>query len=179
MSDEMIMDRVRQGQLKEAALLYERYSSQLYNFYLRSSFNREVSQDLTQNVFVRLLKYRHTYDPGQNFRSWIFRIARNEYADHLRTKAKQGLNFHDLECINQDLGNYVYDGEKLEEMRILQKAMCLIDKEYRSLIVMSRYHKLKYREIADITGSNENAVKAKIFRAMNKLREAYFSIQNQ
>jgi len=178
MSDEMIMDRVRQGQLEETSLLYERYYPQLYNFYLRISFNREVSKDLTQNVFMRLLKYRHTYDPGNNFRSWIFRIARNEFSDHLKKAAREGLNYHDLEEINLELGNHIEDNEKLDEMRILQKAMCMIDTEYRSLIVMSRYHKLKYREIAEITGSNENAVKAKLFRAMNKLRDAFFSIQN-
>jgi RNA polymerase sigma factor (sigma-70 family) len=97
----------------------------------------------------------------------------------MKAASKNGLNYLDLEGINQELGSYIGEGTKLEEMQILQKAMCRIDSEYRSLIVMSRYHKMKYREIADITGSNENAVKAKLFRAMNKLREAYFSIQNQ
>jgi RNA polymerase sigma-70 factor (ECF subfamily) len=178
-SDEAVMSMVRQNMLDEAGLLFKRYHLQVYNFFLRMTFNREISQDLTQNVFLRLLKYRHTYDPELNFKTWLFRITRNEYKDHLRRQTRIRSNFADLETINEELRNYTDSDQKTEDLRMLHTALTRISNEYRSLIIMSRYHKLKYSEIAVITHSRESAVKVKVFRAMQKLREEYFKLVNQ
>jgi len=85
MTDEQIMLEVKEGNLDLASLIYDRYSKLIYNYFLRLSFNREISQDLMQTVFFRMIKYRRSYKPKNNFRSWIFRIARNIFADHLKS----------------------------------------------------------------------------------------------
>ena len=84
MTDEQLMIEVKQGDLSKATVLFDRYHKHLYNFFVKISFDRDLGQDLTQNVFFRMIKFRHTYRAESNFKSWIFKIARNVNADHYR-----------------------------------------------------------------------------------------------
>ena len=92
MTDEQAMYAVSQGDLDKAAILYERYKKSLLNFFLYRQNDRENARDLTQQVFLRMLRYRHTYREGASFRTWILEIARNVFFDHL----KQNPTFSDL-----------------------------------------------------------------------------------
>ena len=68
---------VKEGHLSELTALFDRYQVNLYNFFLRLTADRAASQDLTQNLFYRLIRYRQSYDPSHgSFRSWIYRIDR-------------------------------------------------------------------------------------------------------
>lgn len=71
MSDEQIMEAVKNGDLNQASLLFERFNKRIYNFLARMSNDRDVAEDLTQNVFLRLLKYRSSYNPEMKFQSWL------------------------------------------------------------------------------------------------------------
>mgnify|MGYP001792168515 CR=1 FL=1 len=64
-SDETLMERVKHGELRRASELFERYNKPLYNFFARLTLDRDLSDDLTQNVFLRMLKYRKTYQVGK------------------------------------------------------------------------------------------------------------------
>ena len=85
MTDEALMHQVTQNSKEGASELYDRYSKRLYNYFVKLSFDRELSNDLLQSTFLRMLKYRHSYHIGKPFESWIFQIARNVFADHLRS----------------------------------------------------------------------------------------------
>ena len=74
MTDEQVMLEVHKGDLDKTAILFERYHVRLFNFFLRMSYDKDLSQDLTQTVFERLLKYRTSYKYGKQFKSWIFQI---------------------------------------------------------------------------------------------------------
>src|ERR1700755_1288019 len=80
---------VKEGQLSELTELFERYHVKLYNFFLRLTQESATSQDLTQNLFYRVIKYRGSFQPDQgNFRSWIYRMARTVHADFCRQTRK-------------------------------------------------------------------------------------------
>jgi RNA polymerase sigma-70 factor (ECF subfamily) len=64
MTDEMIMEAVKNGDLQRASLLFERYNKRIFNFLARMTMDREVAEDLTQNVFLRMIKYRNSYKEG-------------------------------------------------------------------------------------------------------------------
>jgi RNA polymerase sigma factor (sigma-70 family) len=177
MTDEKIMNRVSQGKLDDAKILYDRYHIKIYNFFLRLTFNRETSLDLTQNVFYRLLKYRNTWKKDQVFIPWIFRIARNEFNDYLKREGRFINNSLDLEAINNSSAVMIGDPEKSEQVKILQSALSMISPGHRQVLLLSRYMKLRNKEIAMIINSNENAVKQMIFRAMQELREVYFRLE--
>jgi len=66
-ADNDLMLQVRDGDLGKLSFLFERYHRALFNFFLRSTGNRDLSEDLVQEAFLRLLKYRHTFRPDSRF----------------------------------------------------------------------------------------------------------------
>jgi len=177
MTDEQIMLEVKEGNLDLASLIYDRYSKLIYNYFLRLSFNREISQDLMQTVFFRMIKYRRSYKPKNNFRSWIFRIARNIFADHLKSDEATRSNFVDLEQINASIDSVMDDQEKAEKIRILQTALTMIPHGHREILILKGYQQLKNKEIAELLNCSENTVKGKVHRAVLSLRKAFFTLE--
>ena len=84
LSDNYLMAKVRDGDPEKLGLLYERYKRPLLGFFTGMVRDRELSEDLLQNTFVRILKYRHLFRGDGDFRTWMFHIARNVKNDHFR-----------------------------------------------------------------------------------------------
>src|SRR5258708_35075895 len=75
---------VRDGDVERIGVLFDRHHRMLFNFFLRLTANRGLSEDLVQEVFFRMLKYRHTFQAGTNFTAWMYQIARNAQIDQAR-----------------------------------------------------------------------------------------------
>src|SRR5947207_15561366 len=86
MTDEALMLAVRNGDVAKLGTLFERYHVALFDFLCRTTGDRTAAEDLVQDVFVRILKYRHTYPDDSCFETWLFRIARNARADFFRRR---------------------------------------------------------------------------------------------
>jgi RNA polymerase sigma factor (sigma-70 family) len=187
---------VKEGRLSELTELFERYHVKLYNFFLRLTQERTTSQDLTQNLFYRVIKYRESFQPGNgSFRSWIYRMARNVYADFCRQAQKvpdRPLGRADIGDAEADRGpggggvtgggmtgsGAVGHGEgewSEEHYQRLDQALACLQPEQREIIVLSRYQGLKYEEIARIKEISVTAIKVQVHRAIKKLRHLYFS----
>ena len=78
------MVKVRDGDLDRLGMLFERYKRPLYGFFYGLSRDRDLSEDLVQNTFFRILKYRHLFRGEGDFKTWMFHIARNVNNDHYR-----------------------------------------------------------------------------------------------
>jgi RNA polymerase sigma factor (sigma-70 family) len=74
-SDRELMAKVRDGELELLAELFERHQRRLFNFFLRLAPGRSAAEDLVQEVFVRMLKYRHTFKSEAEFTPWMFALA--------------------------------------------------------------------------------------------------------
>ena len=83
------MAEVRDGEVEKLGVLFERHHQPLFNFFVRQTGHREFSDDLVQEVFFRMLKYRHTFQPQNQFRSWMFQVARNVHFDALRKRQRE------------------------------------------------------------------------------------------
>lgn len=130
-----------------------------------------VSEDLTQDVFLKVIKYRTSYKNG-NFAAWIYTIARNIFSNHYQKTKKERSNIIDDDKLE---ANETHVSEsRQEELDHLQKALLQLSNSDRELIVMHRFQEIRYEQIAQIVGSNENAVKVKVHRALKKLKEVYF-----
>jgi len=176
MTEEMLMMAVKNGDLDKASALFEAYHKRIYNFLAKVSLDRELAHDLTQNVFLRMLKYRHTYKEGLAFQAWIFKIARNVFADHYSKKKVQYARYQDVEGLEgatQDEKTMA-----MEQEQALYAAMAKLGNEDREILVMGRFLKMKYEEIAKATGYTVANVKVKTHRAIKKLRKYYFELEN-
>ncbi len=81
-TDENVMMNVKNGNLSEMSVLFERYHIRIFNFFLKMGLEMDVSQDLTQNLFYRMIKYRNSYKNGSAVISWVYQIARNLHSDY-------------------------------------------------------------------------------------------------
>jgi len=187
LSDNSLMAKVRDGDLDRLGLLFERYKKPLYGFFYGLNRQQELSEDLVQNTFLRILKYRHLFrdEPtrglsGGDFRAWMFQIARNVNNDHHR--GNKIIAKEELEDWQDKLG---HNENKSTEMlqadthELLSMAMERLPLDKREVLLLSKYQEKKYHEIGEILGCSEGAVKVKVFRALQELKEVYKQLEKQ
>lgn len=179
-TDNALMNKVKEGDLDKLGLLFERYKKPLFGFFYGLNRDGELSEDLVQNVFFRILKYRYLFRGEGDFRTWMFHIARNVNNDHFR---KNKLNAKDsLETWQDRLGsdeNRSTEIQQDEEMQILSMAMDRLPEDKREILLLSKFQDKKYKEIGEIIGCTEGAVKVKVFRALQELKEVYKKLEKQ
>ncbi|GGD88177.1 RNA polymerase sigma factor [Maribacter cobaltidurans] len=167
LTNEELMTSVSNGQLDTLKILFERHHVHVFNFLYKMCGDRMLSEDLTQEVFYKIMKYRTSYHHG-SFVSWMFTIARNS----LKTHFKRNRPHDDIENVSFNL---VAENESnSEEYSQLQLALAKLNASDRELLVLNRFQEIKYKELAEITGSTPGAVKTKVSRALKKLKTIYF-----
>ena len=177
-NDELLMEQVMQGNLHQASVIFENYNKKLYSFFVRLTYNSDLSHDLTQNVFLRMLKYRKSYKQGSKFRPWIYQIARNVLTDHFR-KSKWSSDYEDLEQAGKIPQEDHLDVQLTDQEQILHKSLLMLPEDQREVLVLSRFQEMKYEEIAQITNTTVANIKIKVHRAIKKLRTTYFELEKQ
>ncbi len=177
MTDEMIMEAVKRGELQHASLLFERYNKRIFHFLARMTMDRTLAEDLTQNVFLRIIKYRNSYKEGARFQSWIYQVARNIFSDHYQAHKNRFTDFVDVEKVS----DYLPDPEESElwdeREKLLHQSMARLGQEQRELLILTRFQHMKYEEVAVIMDTTVANVKVKVHRAIAKLRELYFELE--
>ncbi len=173
--DEYFMNRVKNGDLAAMAELFERYHVRIYNFMLKLTFDKSVSQDLTQNLFYRIIKYRHTFNSEHSFKSWIFRMARNIHIDYCKQQQKASEQFKQVEEYDMNIGEETsaYDEEDYER---LDMAFARLNPDQKEIIILGRFQKLKYEEISSIKDMSVPSIKVQMHRALKQLKEHYFKL---
>lgn len=171
-TDDTLMARVRDGDLPALGPLFDRHHAALLNFYLRTLGNRAASEDLMQEVFFRILKYRRTYRPGSRFVTWMYQIARHTRVDYFR-KRHEEIEWDDTFAAPVEEGD---PAERAQCRHRLALAMRQLPEEKREILVLSRFQGLRYEAIAQLLKCEVGAVKVRVHRAVRELRERYHQI---
>lgn len=180
LSDNALMLRVKAGETDRMGLLFERYHRKLFGFLYHMLGRADASEDLVQNVFYRMLKYRHTYTGEGEFRSWMYHLARNVLADYIK-KNRHATRHTDVADLTEQISGGAHADERLQkeqEVATLHRALEKLSPENREVLVLSRFQELKYEEIARVLNTSEGAVKVRVHRAMNELKKIYLRIEN-
>ena len=177
MTDEKIMEAVKSGDLQQVSLLFERYNRRIYNFLARMTIDRPLAEDLTQNVFLRIIKYRSSYREGAKFQSWIYQIARNVFSDHYQTIKNSYSAFVDVEKIRDHIPDSEDREIQNEKEILLERSMARLTEEQRELLVLTRFQQMKYEEVAALMDTTVANIKVKVHRAIIRLREFYFEME--
>lgn len=173
-SDEDIMEQVCKGDVSQLTELFNRYNMRLFNFFLRTTADRELSQDLTQNVFLRVVKYKHTYKIGASFKSWFYQIARNVKIDYFKKKKLQTTPLEPQEAErNLNLSVEDHSLEQQERVAMLHQALKKLPDDKREILVLSQLEELGYKEIAEIFKITENSARVKVHRALKALKDIF------
>jgi RNA polymerase sigma factor (sigma-70 family) len=172
--DEDVMLQVRNGEVQMLGVLFDRYQAPLFNFYSKMTKDRTVSEDLVQEVFLRILRYRQTFRPGTQFRTWMYQIARNTRLDQVR-KVRPETPFVAEPIAPISLSD---SAQRQQESMLLQHALMQLPEDKREILVLSRFQELKYEDIARLLGCEVGAVKVRVHRALQQLREIYLGLES-
>lgn len=176
LSDEILMKQLARGNKSAAGILYDRNHKQVYGYFVRMTKDVDASRDLTQNVFLKILKYSHSWKEDKTFAYWLFRIARNVLVDYYRGSKKFFALEEEERVASMNQEDSIKAMEAKESYDFLLEAMAQLPPAYREVIELNRFQGFSYKEIAATISSTENAVKVKTFRAIQKLKEVYTKI---
>jgi len=177
LEDSVLMTKLQDGQTEKLGLLFERYNKRLYGFFMRlTRGDMSLSEDLVQNTFFRILKYKKSYNPEKKFSTWIYQIARNVFYDQCKKGSKES-SVEDFKSNEPTVEMKSPFQERDERLELLRIAMSELPDDKREILVLSRYEGLRYKEIGEILDCSETAVKVKAHRAMKELKNIYAKIE--
>ncbi len=169
--DRRLLERIRRGDTDGAAELFERYGPALLRFSDRLLSDRATAEEVTQEVFVKVISRAHQYDGRAEVASWLFAIAANACRDRRRRDRRAMIvpleGTPELAARGEGIERRLMDREKREAVR---QALSRLSDEQREALVLARYHGLPYAEIAEVLGISVGAVKTRIFRAVETLK---------
>jgi len=150
--------------------LVQRHQQPLVNFFRRMG-DYTHAEDLTQETFIRLYKYRKHYHPKAKFTTFLYTLARRAWIDH-RRRAGRREEAYEAFAGEMDVRLDTGTGSEQEALHRVRKALAGLSEEMRGCVIMSVYQGFKYEEIARIMGVPLGTVKTRVFNAMRKLKEA-------
>jgi RNA polymerase sigma-70 factor (ECF subfamily) len=175
-TDEALMLAVQNGEIERLSVLFDRYHRQLFGFFYQLLRDRSAAEDLVQDVFMRVLKYRHTFQKQTSFKAWIFQIARNSRHDFARKHP-------DAERMRDDVALRSSDAaidiqlERDDDVALLRRALAQLSPDKRELIILARYRELSYRHLADLMDLDEGAVRVRLHRAIRQLADIFHQLR--
>lgn len=175
------MQLVKAGDLHQLEPLYQKYRQPLMGyFYRRTGGKNSLSQDLVQQLFMRLIKYRHTYREGANFRTWLYQLARNVLVDEYRSwqPLANAATFEKEVIIDPSISSQLRL-EQRESKLLLDIALKRLPVKSQELIELCKYQALPYREVGQILGISEANVKVRLHRAIKALGKIYKQLNPQ
>ena len=188
-TDEEAMAKFQKGDTKCFDLLLERHSTGVYRFIYRMiGGNPTNTEDIMQEVFIKVAENRMNYSKDKKFTAWLYRIARNHAIDFMRKESYRMHSSLDKNIGNDEGANVTYlelvksedktQDEQLHSAKIkkyLYEKMNGLKDEYKEVFILREIEGLKFDEIAAITDSNVNTVKSRHRYAFKELRELLLS----
>ena len=184
-TDKELMKLIVEKNTHALKALSRRYEIRIFNFILRYTGSREIAQELIQETFTRLWFAAHTFNQKRgNFKGWIYTIALNitrnemskkEYTYHFLAPDEVH-NYRQVEDDPQTKGPDVILEQK-EMQTSVANALGQLQPHLREVIIMKNYQHLKFREIAQVTGTPESTLKARYHKAISELKKLLHAME--
>ena len=172
-SDENLMLSYCQGDADAFEVLYQRHKGPLYRFILRQG-GQEFVEELFQDIWLKVINSRKSYQVKATFKTWLYRIARNRIIDHYRRQNLRPVdnNTESLSVISGAEGiqpeNQLEAGNQHE---LLMHAIAELPHEQRETFLLKEEAGLDIEQIANTTGVSYEAAKSRLRYAFKKLRD--------
>ncbi len=177
--DAELMLRVRDGDEDSFRVLLDKHRNPLVHFLYRMVQEQAISEELAQEVFLRIYKSRGSYEPTARFTTWMFRIAThlalNWLRDEKHSRAEERLDLvrpgdlpvREVSDRKPTVEQHMVANARLQEIR---DAIALLPEKQRAAVLMHKYEEMEYSQIANVLECSESAVKSLLFRAYETLR---------
>lgn len=148
------------------------YSREVYQYLYHFNGSREEAEDMTQEVFLRVIKSLHRFEARSSMRTWILHIAKHVAIDEYRKKKLQTIFGGTLlKLLPSTEGLPEKELQAKEERTHFEKALLQLKPKFRNVIVLRGIREYTVRETADILGCTEAKVKVDYHRAMKMIKE--------
>jgi RNA polymerase sigma-70 factor (ECF subfamily) len=172
------MLRVRDGDEDSFRVLLDKHRNSLVHFLYRMVQEQPVSEELAQEVFLRIYRSRASYEPTARFTTWMFRIAthlalnwlrdaKHERAQERLDEDRSGMPARELPDRKLSVEQRMVYQSRLQEVR---DAIATLPEKQRAAVLMHKYEEMEYSQIAGVLEISESAVKSLLFRAYGTLR---------
>jgi RNA polymerase sigma-70 factor, ECF subfamily len=182
--DVRLMLRAKEGDQTAFTQLVTNYQDRLVGVLAHMLQNKEAAEDLAQEVFLRIYRARHGYEPTAKFSTWLFRIA-NNLANNLRRDSGRRkeivLNVNDSGPLGPRPGERMMADksglmparqfDKTEVCSMVQAALATLNEKQRMAVLLHKFEEMSYTDIAAALDMTPAAVKSLLSRARDNLRE--------
>lgn len=168
-SDEALMALYVDGDFKAFDVLYDRYESRAYAFFLRRTGSPERARDLFQDLFLKIHRYRDRYERGRPFAPWFFQVARRLLIDDVR-RAHRG---HEVEFEEERPQTANSNPDPMLASPAAEhvlSALSALSAEERRIVIASKVEGVRYDELGVRVGKSTIAVRKIASRAVQKVR---------
>lgn len=175
----------KSGDARAFSTLVSRHRGSVFNFIFRYTNHRQRAEDLLQETWLKVVRSAGEYQPKARFTTWVFTIARNLCVDSARKETYRKTDSLDAPAGSDDpegrtLGETVPDHDGASPDRsahntrmrpLIEKALAALPDEQREVFLLREYQGIGFKEIAEVTGVNENTVKSRMRYALEGLRK--------
>ncbi|MEI6233836.1 MAG: sigma-70 family RNA polymerase sigma factor [Planctomycetota bacterium] len=188
-TDEALMQELAQGGHHAFEELLTRYETPVITFCYAFLRNREAAEDIAQETFMRVFRNAKRYLPVAKFTTWLYKIAANLCINELKKgKLRNTLSLDEpagsdpdgsriVDRIASDSSSPLNDMERAEAQDLIGKAIEHLPPDQRTTLVMVEYHEMQYQDIAEILEVSVSAIKMRVKRARETLRETLKMLQ--
>ncbi|MBY0554544.1 sigma-70 family RNA polymerase sigma factor [bacterium] len=170
--DWQILIQISKGNTKSFALLFNKYQNLVYGYCMKMLKNKQKSEDITQETWLRVVKNANNYKPTASVKSWLMSITRNLVIDDFRANKKwidlSDENWNLIEDSQADLENLFSTRQQNER---LQAAFTELPENQKIILSMILIEELTQSEVAEKLNTSVGAVKASLFRARENLKK--------
>jgi len=177
--DNVLIEQVKNGNTEAFCPLVERYKMALYKIIYRMVGNRDNTEDLVQEVFIKAFNEIKKFKSGMPFYPWISKVAVNHTINYLKRERQD--RFMPIDDLKEVLPSHKDDPVKMTREKMLKEkiamAMAKLPHDYRVIMVLRVEEDLPYDEISRILKIPRGTVMSRLARARQKLKEIFREIK--
>lgn len=186
-TDEDLLLALREGHADSLGVLVARWEGPLLRFVSRLVDRPDDARDVCQETFLRILDKAEAFRDGARFSTWMYQIALNLCRDHSRKKRRWGRLMiaepatavempREHAAPETSTANPAAAYEHNERQSAVRRALSILPREQREVLLLKEYEGLKFREIADVLGVAESTVKSRMYAGLDAMRMSLASL---
>jgi RNA polymerase sigma-70 factor, ECF subfamily len=176
-SDGELVRAVNRGDSEAFAYLVHRYRNTYTRFAVRMLGNREDAEDVLQLAFVRAFRALHRCQEPERFAAWLYQIVVNECRTYLSRRTRRERTFLSVAAAPEPATEHPWSA--LGEREEILQAVAQLSPEQREAFLLKHVEELSYEEMHEITGAGESALKMRVKRACERLRELLEQVSDE
>ncbi|MDF2962182.1 MAG: subunit sigma-24 of polymerase [Paenibacillus sp.] len=181
LTDEQLVDQIRQGDEEAYRFLIERHSPYIYTLVYRMVEHRETAEDLTQDIFIKLYRSLGQFRGDAKFTTWLYRLTVNLVTDYRRSQRRKPYEAL-LDKVKGWFGNRQEEPEAMalqkEEQQTVQRLLAELPDKYRLILYLYHYKQLSYQEIAEATRLPMKTIETRLYRGKALLKQKWQEVRN-